>query len=135
MFATRLGFAAGILASAAVGVVHDSPTAHRAPPRAHVARYRAAPRPVAVRPLVSRLIMAMTERVHVCEEGGYGWHVNGPTYFGGLGWLWVTWQTYRRADFPRSMADATPAQQAWAMAHFARVYGWPDQDGCWAGGY
>ena len=88
-----------------------------------------------MRPLVSRLIMVMTERVHICEEGGYGWHVNGPIYFGGLGWRWATWQAFRRHDFPPSMADASPAQQAWAMARFARVYGWPDQQGCWAGGY
>lgn len=82
------------------------------------------------RPLVSRLIMAMTMRVHVCEEGGHGWRVDGPTYFGGLGWLWSTWQAFRSPAFPANMADASPQQQAWAMAHFATAYGWPDQRGC-----
>jgi len=34
------------------------------------------------------------------------------------------------------MADATPQQQAWAMAHFvgAVLHFWPDQVGC-TGGY
>lgn len=81
--------------------------------------------------------MAKTIRVHVCEERGHGWHVDGPTYFGGLGWLAATWTEFRAPSFPVSMADATPQQQAWAMAHFvgATMGGWwPDQSGC-TGGY
>ena len=86
-------------------------------------------------PLVAPWVMAATERVQACEEGSYGWHVNGPKYFGGLGWLWATWQAFRRPDFPLNMADASPEQQAWAMQRFAEHYGfWPDQRGC-TGGY
>ena len=84
------------------------------------------------KPLVSPTIMAMTVRVHNCEEPV--WNVDGPKYFGGLGWLDATWLTFRRHDFPRYMSRATPQQQAWAMARFAMRYGWPDQRGC-SGGY
>lgn len=74
----------------------------------------------------------MTLKVHNCEEPS--WHVNGPTYYGGLGWLWGTWQIFRRSDFPVNMAYATIRQQSWAMARFAAVNGWPDQPHC-TGGY
>ena len=86
--------------------------------------------------LVSASIMAKVERVHLCEERSGGWHVNGPTYFGGLGWLAATWAQFRAPTFPVSMADATPQQQAWAMAHFVGsvLHFWPDQVGC-TGGY
>lgn len=73
--------------------------------------------------------MAQARHVHLCEEGGYGWHVDGPTYFGGLGWLWATWQTYRASWMPRSMADATPLEQAWALGRFAARNGMPDLNG------
>lgn len=88
-----------------------------------------------VRPLVSAQLLAKASRVAQCEEGG--WHnVDGPTYFGALGWLWATWQAYRAPSFPVNMAYATPAQQTWAMAHFvgAALHYWPDQNGC-TGGY
>lgn len=133
MHATRLGFIICLIIPGILGAFHHAPPRHHA--RARAVHEREMPRPRFPRPLVNRLIMAETERVHACEEGSYGWHVNGPTYFGGLGWLWATWQTFRRHDFPVSMADATPQQQAWAMARFAFQYGWPDQNGCWAGGY
>lgn len=87
--------------------------------------------------LISGSIMRKVERVHVCEEGQAGWHVDGPIYFGGLGWLAATWQRYRAPSFPVNMADATPEQQGWAMAHFvgSALNGWwPDQVGC-TGGY
>lgn len=87
--------------------------------------------------LIPASIMRKVDRVHVCEEGQAGWHVDGPIYFGGLGWLAATWQRYRAPSFPASMADATPEQQAWAMAHLvgSLFHGWwPDQAGC-TGGY
>ena len=78
--------------------------------------------------------MQMTMKVHICEESAAGWHVHGPEYFGGLGWLNATWLQFRRGDFPLRMDQATPQEQAWAMARFAAKYGWPDQFGC-SGGY
>lgn len=87
--------------------------------------------------LVSAVIMQRTARVQACEEGHWGWHVNGSKYQGGLGWLHATWLAYRSPHFPLNMADATPQQQAWAMAHFVAhvLHGWwPDQTGC-TGGY
>ena len=88
-------------------------------------------------PLVSAAIMAKATNVAVCEEGGWINDVDGPTYYGSLGWLAVTWAQYRAPSFPASAYLATPAQQAWAMAHFvgAKLHGWwPDQVGC-TGGY
>ena len=78
---------------------------------------------------VSALVMAMTTRVAVCEEGGWGptHDAHGPIYFGNLGWMFATWTMFRRADFPARMDHATPRQQAWTMARFASKYGWPDQ--------
>jgi hypothetical protein len=95
------------------------------------------------RPLVSAYIMQKVERVHICEERGYGWHVDGPVYFGGLGWkvnkygVQQLWLNFKPPRAPQSMADATPFQQAWAEAHFigSVFHGWwPDQVGC-TGGY
>ena len=87
----------------------------------------------ASRPLVSAAIMAKVYKVHQCEETG-NWHVNGPTYFGGLGWrvengVQSLWLEFRAKSFPLSMADATPQQQAWAMAHFVgqTLHYWPHQ--------
>lgn len=85
--------------------------------------------------LVSSQALAMATRVAVCEEGG--WHnVDGPTYFGALGWLWSTWQMFRTPSFPVNMANASPEQQAWALERFVRYYhmAMPDQIGC-TGGY
>ena len=82
--------------------------------------------------LVSHRIMVMTLRVHNCEEPV--WNVNGPKYYGGLGWLDATWLAFKRKDFPRYMSEATPQEQAYAMEQFAKKYGWPDQHGC-SGGY
>ena len=87
-------------------------------------------------PLVSPYILAKASNVATCEEGGWN-NVDGPLYFGALGWLEATWAQFRAPSFPGSMYDATPAQQAWAMAHFvgADMGGWwPDQTGC-TGGY
>ena len=86
--------------------------------------------------LVSAQVMALTSNVNRCEESG-DWHVNGPTYFGGLGWLWATWQEWRQPTDPLNMAYATPQEQARAMARFVgHVMGgwWPDSHGC-TGGY
>ena len=71
--------------------------------------------------------MAQARWVHHCEEPS--WHVNGPLYFGGLGWLWATWQEFRLPSMPRSMTDATPAEQAVALGRFARAHGMPDLHG------
>jgi len=84
---------------------------------------------------------AMFERVanvQLCEEGSNGWHVDGPKYFGGLGWLAATWTEFRNPHFPRSAARATPLQQAWSMYRFIAHYriSWPDQPrGHCTGGY
>jgi hypothetical protein len=86
-------------------------------------------------PLVNRDVMTKTIRVHNCEEPT--WTVHGNKYRGGLGWLDATWLSYRSPHFPRYMDQATPMQQAWAMAHFVAIaeHGWwPDQVGC-TGGY
>lgn len=88
--------------------------------------------------LVTPLQLQETERVHVCEESDAGWAVDGPRYYGGLGWLQATWDTYRLPGFPASANLATPQQQARAMVRFVEVGNggvWPDQDGCWKGGY
>ena len=78
---------------------------------------------------VSPALMNQARHVNICEERGYGWHVDGPEYFGGLGWLWATWQEFKLPWFPRNMADATPIEQAFALSRFARRYGMPDLDG------
>jgi hypothetical protein len=63
----------------------------------------------------------------MCEQRN--WHADGPTYFGGLGWLWSTWQAYRAPWMPVNMADATPAEQAWAMVRMVgeTLHYWPHQ--------
>ena len=119
-----LGLAASLVC--ATGVPSE---ASRTPPEV-TTTVRLAPAPRAL--YVSHRVLEMTRRVHDCEEPV--WNVNGPLYFGGLGWLWATWQAFRRADFPRNMAFASVREQSWAMARFAQRYGWPDQRGC-SGGY
>lgn len=91
----------------------------------------------AARPHPTREQIAMTMRVHVCEENGLGWNVGSKTseYAGGLGWLQATWRQYRLPWMPAFAFEATLDDQVLAMANFARVNGWPDQDGCWKGGY
>ncbi len=88
--------------------------------------------------IVSALVMSLASNVNHCEESG-NWHVDGPTYFGGLGWLWATWQDWRQPTDPVNMAQATPPEQARAMARFVgHVLGgwWPDQPlGNCTGGY
>jgi hypothetical protein len=81
--------------------------------------------------LVSWSIMQKAIRVNQCEEGG-NWHVRGSIYAGGLGWTLSLWPRFKAKPFPASMADASPEQQAWAMAHFvgAVLHYWPDQWGC-----
>jgi hypothetical protein len=81
------------------------------------------------------------EKVHFCEENvPNGWHVDGPVYFGGLGWLAATWDRYKLPGFPATAAQATPLEQARAMARFVAIVErgwWPDQlngDQC-TGGY
>ncbi len=85
---------------------------------------------------VSPQIFQMATKVAICEEGGWSASSNqhGPTYFGNLGWLDATWQMFKRPGFPARMDEATPTQQAIAMARFAGRYYWPDQNGC-TGGY
>ncbi len=120
----------------AVGIVVSSFVGCAASASGVVAHHKVHKVPSGRRALVPPELLAKASRVAQCEEGG--WHnANGPTYFGALGWLWATWQAYRAPSFPISMADATPAQQTWAMAHFvgAAMGGWwPDQGDC-TGGY
>lgn len=65
--------------------------------------------------------------VHHCEEPV--WNVNGPQYFGGLGWLSATWLMFRLPWMPMNMAYATVREQSLAMVRFATRYGWPDLGG------
>ena len=67
--------------------------------------------------------------IHHCEEGSNGWHINGPLYYGGLGWLSATWNMFRQPWMPLVMSNATVREQAWAMVQFAKTYGWPDSYG------
>ena len=87
------------------------------------------------RDLVSRSDWSRVVEVHRCEEPS-SWHVNGPMYQGGLGWLHSTWLTYRASWMPWDMAMATPQEQAWAMVRFVTttLHYWPDAIGC-TGGY
>jgi hypothetical protein len=72
--------------------------------------------------------MAQATHVAICEEGG--WHnVDGPTYYGSLGWLWATWQEFRLPWMPINMFYATPTEQALALSRFAKRYGMPDLNG------
>jgi hypothetical protein len=73
--------------------------------------------------------MAQARWVHACEEGNRGWNINGPTYFGGLGWRWATWQMFRLSWMPTNAALATPVEQAFALLRFAAKYGMPDLNG------
>lgn len=87
------------------------------------------------RPVVSWPIWQATVKVHNCEEPS--WHVHGQTYSGGLGWRHDTWDRFKAPWMPSDMGDATPLEQAWAMAHFVSTMNhgyWPDQFGC-TGGY
>ncbi len=80
---------------------------------------------------VTRAMMQEVARVNVCEEGG-NWHVDGPVFSGGLGWLHATWHMFRRPTWPTDMADAPPYMQANAMWRFVWYFGiaMPDQVGC-----
>ena len=79
---------------------------------------------------VSQGQMNQARWVNHCEEQGQKnpWHVNGPTYFGGLGWLWATAQEFKQPSWPSNMALWTPQMQAWALYQFAAKYGMPDQN-------
>lgn len=80
---------------------------------------------------VSPALMAQARWVNHCEENGQPnpWHIAGPTYYGGLGWLNATWQEFKAPSMPHLMSSATPMEQAWALGRFAHVYGMPDQNG------
>ena len=102
--------------------------AHQRGPDA-VSRHSAASRRRSPRPLVSRAIWVKVYKVHECEESA-SWHVPGPLYFGGLGWLWSTWQQWRSPGDPINMANATPMEQARAMYRFVTGANggiWPHQ--------
>ena len=83
------------------------------------------------KPVVSWQIWQATLKVHHCEEPA--WNIRGPVYSGGLGWRNDLWERFRAPWMPSSMADATPLEQAWALAHFiSKDNGgyWPDQFSC-----
>ena len=82
---------------------------------------------------VSKALMNQARWVNHCEENGYGWHVNGSEYQGGLGWLNATWLQFKTPAMPVNMADASPLEQAFALSRFAAKYGMPDLDGKCAG--
>ncbi len=77
--------------------------------------------------LVSPANWARVLKDHMCEQ--QNWHADGPTYFGGLGWLWSTWQAYRLPSDPVNMAFATPMEQGRAMVRFVNetLHYWPHQ--------
>lgn len=59
-----------------------------------------------------------------CEQpgngyGGVRWDVHGPTYEGGLGFAWSTWNQYRLEEMPENGGDASVAEQ---MIVADRVY-------------
>jgi hypothetical protein len=76
-------------------------------------------------------MMVQGRWVDHCEEGGQPdpWHTDGPTYFGGLGWISATWTTFRASWMPSSMNLATPLEQTWALYQFAKRYYMPDLNG------
>ena len=83
------------------------------------------------KPVVSWAVWLKVLNVHRCEEPA--WNIRGPVYSGGLGWRNDLWGRFRAPWMPSSMADATPLEQSWAMAHFVqRMNGgvWPDAHGC-----
>lgn len=106
------------------GVVHNPAVRSIVPSRVHHGRHT-----------VPWATWLKVLNVHHCEEPV--WNVRGGTYSGGLGWDNSLWTAFRAKWMPASMADATPLQQAWAMAHFVSQDNggyWPDQSGC-SGGY
>jgi hypothetical protein len=83
----------------------------------------------------SHRVQVKAMRVHVCEERGHGWHSSGSEYAGGLGWKYATWSEFRSPSFALTASLAPEWQQIEAMEKFAAKFGWPDQSGCWLGGY
>ena len=80
---------------------------------------------------VTPVMMVQGRWVDHCEEDGQPdpWAIDGPKYFGGLGWRSATWATYRLSWMPFSMNLATPLEQTWALYQFAKVNGMPDLGG------
>ena len=83
--------------------------------------------PASARNLVSASDWSRVMRVHHCEESS--WHVAGPIYQGGLGWLHSTWLAYRGPGTPLWANLASPQEQAWAMVRFVHktLHYWPHQ--------
>jgi hypothetical protein len=83
---------------------------------------------------VTPRMMAMAERVSMCEEGG-NWHFVGTVFDGGLGWTLGNWANFRKPSWPARMDEAPPHMQANALFRFVRHYGigMPDQAGVCAG--
>lgn len=148
MLASRVGLLAGLIMGGLGAFpshhTHQVERPHRAlsvalrralppAPRRHSTRPSRATRTTAAGPSVAITHAALVRwmKVHVCEERGHGWHVHGPTYWGGLGWMQATWDQFKRADFPARADLATVAEQVWAAQRFAGYYHLvPDQHGC-----
>lgn len=126
---TLLAAALALLPFTAPAIADHAParTPHHRVHRRHVHHHHARPSHYGV----SRPMMREVARVNVCEEGG-NWHVDGPLFSGGLGWMHATWSMFRRPDWPSDMADAPPYMQANAMWRFVWHFGisMPDQAGC-----
>ena len=132
---TRITFTTVSLLSMLIASPAGASAPHKRVHKPVSAVLRASPVHRATR-IVSASVLQAWGRVAVCEEGGWQNSVDGPTYFGSIGWLWSTWQMFRRPDFPVNMYYATAQQQSWAGQRFVAYYhiSIPDQVGC-SGGY
>jgi hypothetical protein len=85
-----------------------------------------APVAVPMSPLPTPYQTEIWTHVDWCEEQG-NWYVEGPTYYGGLGWLQATWNMFKTPSDPPYMSEATPVEQIEAGVAFAvRYYGYAD---------
>lgn len=67
-------------------------------------------------------------RIGRCEQPGNGyrgvnWSHHGPTYQGGLGFWYGTWQSFKVRGMPSNAGDATWRQQMWVANRLYARYG------------
>lgn len=67
-------------------------------------------------------------RIGRCEQPGNGykginWSHKGPTYQGGLGFWYGTWQTFKVKGMPNNAGYATWRQQMWVANRIYARYG------------
>jgi hypothetical protein len=70
-----------------------------------------------------------------CEQpgrghGGVNWSHRGPTYQGGLGFWYGTWQSFKVKGMPANAGDATWRQQMWVANRLHTRYGGTSPWGC-----